>query len=865
MMKRRDVLSATALTVGAVQTGVLSSDGPGVRSATAAGRANARPPIRETMRHHDEPRSGVMLGGIGAGGAELRKDGRFYNWTAFNNEPRLGNPLLGRNVHQESILFFKLRYEVPGEEPRIKILQIEENTQVGNVEVHIYEFPWMSGVAEIKYSARFPYTDLEFTDPDMPVQVRLRAWSPFVPHDMEASSLPAMIFDFSIKNVGKKPADVMLLACGRNMVGYDFEKKLYAAEMSDGAGYRMFEATATGLPDKHGTAGTQAIASLSADSTSHLGWEHRHPYYEAVLRSKKLSDVNENPKRTRKDKSGKRWALEKTFNTIGHSTNLASGKSFDHSFVATWHFPHAWNDAHDKIVGNYYNRRFKSAADVARHVIRNKADLEKRTFGFLDAFYDSDLDTFVLDQINSQLNTFRTSAVLSEEGHLGIIEGLTEVQKWGPVETTDVSVYGSIPLAILFPENLRKTLQAHQAMQHKNGVINHGLRRDFTAEKMIFGAQEKIRLDLHPQHVGMVLRDFFWSNDREYLKSTWESCKAAMEYCVRERDLNNDGMPDMEGIMSSYDNFPMFGTAAYIGSQWLAALAGMVQAAKALGDAPAERRYGDFFATSKKIFEDKLWNGKYYRLWNDEGGKHGGKDEGCLTDQIIGQWVTRFMGLPDLLDRERVKTALKSVLGMSYRKKFGLRNCSWPGGEPWTDVPENIWVDQANTCWSGVELAFASFLMYEGLYKEGVDVIRTVDDRYRKAGRYFDHQEFGGHYYRPMAVFGVLHALLGLSVNQGVMTFDPRFPGKKMRLFFAIPTGTGHYNRAGNTVTLEVATGKLEATALCLSFEKPGAKPKLVLDGKPIDATVTIEGKIVRFVTAQPLHIRAGQKLEARA
>jgi len=33
--------------------------------------------------------------------------------------------------------------------------------------------------------------------------------------------------------------------------------------------------------------------------------------------------------------------------------------------------------------------------------------------------------------------------------------------------------------------------------------------------------------------------------------------------------------------------------------------------------------------------------------------------------------------------------------------------------------------------------------------EEGLAVIKEGDDRYRRSGLYWDHQEFGGHRYRP--------------------------------------------------------------------------------------------------------------------
>ena len=62
----------------------------------------------------------------------------------------------------------------------------------------------------------------------------------------------------------------------------------------------------------------------------------------------------------------------------------------------------------------------------------------------------------------------------------------------------------------------------------------------------------------------MVMRDFFYTNDTAYLKEMWPSVKKAIEYILTERDHNKDQMPEMNGIMCSYDNFPMYGLASYI-------------------------------------------------------------------------------------------------------------------------------------------------------------------------------------------------------------------------------------------------------------------------------------------------------------
>jgi hypothetical protein len=120
-----------------------------------------------------------------------------------------------------------------------------------------------------------------------------------------------------------------------------------------------------------------------------------------------------------------------------------------------------------------------------------------------------------------------------------------------------------------------------------------------------------------------------------------------------------------------------------------------------------------------------------------------------------------------------------------------------------------MWVDQGNTCWTGVELAFASFLLYEGFYEEALDVIRTVDRRYRKNGLYWNHQEFGGHYFRPMASWAILNGLLGFSIHRERLRFDPQLRQSSFKLFFATPTGTAHFIQEPERRRLRCLTGTL--------------------------------------------------------
>lgn len=800
-----------------------------------------------TMYRHSKPRSGAALGGIGAGWFEIRQDGQTYDWNIFNNKP------LGVGAHftmpTVSMLFFLVRYQVEGFNPKIKLLQIEESHKSAAIEGHemYYIFPWLSGVDKIEYSSTFPFSRLRFIDKEMPFIVDLEAWSPFIPHNEKDSSLPAALFDFTITSMTNKKVDVSIFATLRNAVGYDDKKRTYKSSAILKDDYAALEMSCE--MDKSGyNFGHMGLFSMSPGSSYYLGWEHHHPYYEILLRNKDLPNIDDTDGRNQTDeKTGRKKALERCFSTIGWSTKLNGKKNkINHKLGVTWNFPNLYAEdvrtgkkkkgpyLKDQNEGHYYSNFFSSSYEVSQYVADNYERLSTETEAFHDAFFDSSLEEYALDQINSHLNTFITSSWFSREGYFGILEGLSPEQSWAGLATTDVSMYGGVMIASLFPRLDRNTSLLHAQLQRKDGIVTHSIHKNFktAAEREVTG----VRLDMPSQFVYMALRAFLWSGDMEYLKKVWPHCKKAISYVLSERDKNKDLLPYMEGIMCSYDNFPMHGVASYVAGQWLAAVHCAYSVAEILGDAEALSEYEQVFEKGKAVFEDKVWNGAYYRLYNNEPQKENDKDEGCLTDQMIGQWALHLVNGPRFLRKDRIDKALKSILSLNFYPEYGLRNCQWPGDEFLHDVKDDTWVDQANTVWSGVELEFASFLLYEGFEKEAYEIIKNVDDRYKKWGLYYDHKEFGGHYYRPMSAWGIINAALGLGIKNHNYSFSPKIQGRKIKLFFTFSGGYAHYKRnnkiSSETQKITPVRGKLIIHSVTLETIIKPVSIKLKLNGE---------------------------------
>jgi uncharacterized protein (DUF608 family) len=847
-------------------------------------------PVVETYSNACRVRSGIAMGGLGTGSVELRKDGQFYNWTIFNNWPLgTGEPVttksFPRSFAEDAYLFFLVRYQVEGGKPEIKLLQLNNSLSEAGLQSIDYYYPWMSAVDKIEYQASFPFTGLTFTDPGMPFVISLEAFSPFIPHDNKNSSLPGCYFNFRVTSKSDKQIKVFLIATLRNLVGYDKTDKYFVTREYAGETMRGFSMSCAGMDTLHSSWGSMGLYSLSAGSTCYLGWEHKHPYYEKLLVSDRFPNLNDTENRNHLQQGTKRANFsdnkdQRCFSSVGISRELMPGNSFDHSFVLSWFFPNQYGAVEDhhavsqtdadyslnlKITGNqghYYSNFFSSDYEVAHYFMMNASKLRAGTLRFTDNLYSSSLPRFVLDQVNSQLNTFISSSTYTRNGHFGIREGLTPEKPWGPNATIDVSLYGSASIIALFPELQKNMMRQHQRLQTPLGEINHGL--GFDLENTQLGTAGVFhRIDLVPNYIQMVIRDFFWTGDTSYLREMWPSVKKGIDYILNNRDADGDSMPEMKGIMCSYDNFPMFGLASYIQSQWLAAMASVKKAAPVVNDDATERLAESILSKGMELMNVRLWNGQYFDLSNDYLGDKG-RDKGVLTDQLVGQWVAHQSGLGYIQDPVKIKSSLQTILDHSFTPGFGLRNCTWPEYPDLYPIHETeLWVDQANTCWSGVELAFASLLIYEGMTEEGLAVIKTVNDRYRRSGLYWDHQEFGGHYYRPLSAWSILHAFLGLGISCGNYAFNPHMEGDNYRLFFSHGNGTAHYLRQGNKVMISVRSGRM--TILSLELKNSGissANPLLFVDGKKIKVSgITHMDGVCRIQMKQPLVLMEGSEI----
>jgi uncharacterized protein (DUF608 family) len=125
---------------------------------------------------------GMPVGGICAGQLYLGGDGQLWHWDIFNRlvkteDAHYKNPLTPDEVLDQG---FALRI-LSGAKEEIRPLNAK-------------------GFPGVTFCGEYPIGTVTYADPAFPLEVTLEAFSPFIPLDVDDSSLPATVLKFTVKN-----------------------------------------------------------------------------------------------------------------------------------------------------------------------------------------------------------------------------------------------------------------------------------------------------------------------------------------------------------------------------------------------------------------------------------------------------------------------------------------------------------------------------------------------------------------------------------------------------------------------------------------------------------------------------------------
>ncbi|MEA5618833.1 GH116 family glycosyl hydrolase [Cronbergia sp. UHCC 0137] len=477
---------------------------------------------------------------------------------------------------------------------------------------------------------------------------------------------------------------------------------------------------------------------------------------------------------------------------------LQPGESLEVPFVLSWDLPvteFAEGVNYYRRYTDFFGRNGENAGQIAKTALQAYQNWRSLIEIWQKPILDrQDLPEWFKMALFNELYDLTSGGTLwnaaSERdpvGQFAVLECLD--YRW--YESLDVRLYGSFGLLMLFPELEKSVMRAFAraipqgddrtriigyyltinaesplAVRKVAGATPHdlGAPNEHVWEKTNYTSYQDCNLwkDLGCDFVLLVYRDFIFTggNDVEFLANCWEAIVQTLDY-VKTFDLDGDGIPENSGAPDqTFDDWRLQGVSAYCGGLWLAAL----EAAMAISDILADRKdtktqksiYQSWLQQSLPIYQEKLWNGEYYRLDSESG------SDVVMADQLCGQFYARLLGLPDIVPSDRTLSALQKVYDACFIKfcngQFGAANGVRPDGSP-----ENPHATHPLEVWTGINFGLAAFLVQMGMGDEAMQLTQAVVSQIYNNGLQFRTPEAitaagtfrASTYLRAMAIWAI--------------------------------------------------------------------------------------------------------------
>ncbi len=757
--------------------------------------------------------SGIPLGGIGSGSVELLPDGEFHYWQ-IANPPRLTRISLDKKVDDGESSTGALSFWVRAKRENSKLIIRKLGMKTDADDFTYRMFSWNKPVERIDFDGRFPVCGLNYIDADLPCKVSLRAVSPFVPHNSDVSATPGFYLDFTVENPTNENLEISLLgALEPNFANKKEGCKNILVNMGNGFGVHIQPESIS----KSSSCGDICLSIMSNGDNSYITADNfrflkeyvsnsnfgvtqesflfdfresgvlpnseigvkpttiplnlklltnekldslcdeysKYPFAISLL--KRIQYCSPDFPSSREEKIAflkccrkQMWRMGKDFGSCAlcSKITLAPNEKKFVRFVLSWYFPNHFSKK-GKRLGHYYENLYKNSLDANIFLTDNYDSVYKSAVDFADLLYNTNLPSAYPDAWSSNLSQLVKSSCYLKNGKFGLWEGLG----YCGFHTTDITYHASFGLVNLFPDLQKKQMKMGAEFQRKDGRVHHLFKPDFQHVDNGFD-----RVDMNMQFVLMVLRDYLFTGDKDYLISLWDNVKRAMD-SIEKLDTDGDGLSDYDTKRNTYDSWNFSGTPAYISILWLAALKSALIIAEKMGDQTRQNKWNTILEKGKVSLEEKLWNGEYYNLWRNETET----DESLMSDQLDGEWFLRMMGISGNISDDRIRDVVKFIFEKNFDSEAGLINADCHENKKTTiHTYKNC---QAGAVWTGIGYAFSALALSVGLNEIANTEIQSIHNNQMRLGSFWDHWECGHHYTRPMSSWTTLHAALGLSVD----------------------------------------------------------------------------------------------------
>jgi non-lysosomal glucosylceramidase len=794
------------------------------------------------------------LGGVCAGSISLGGRGQLRDWEIFNRPDKGNSP---------SYAFPAIWAQAEGAKPVTHVLESRlQPPYMGSSGLGTQNAPGLTRLESGTFTGEFPFARVDFSDPTLPVRVSLEAFSPFIPHDPDNSGLPVAILRYRVTNPGRVAAKVSIAWSVDNPTGRTPASDTRLNEHRSSGRLEGLYMTSPDLPGNDPLKGGFVLAALDrgdANFTYLRGWKRDRWWNSPMLYWDDFSADGE---------LGPEPEVRSAVGAICLSRNLAAGAHADYTFLLAWHFPNrtprrcGWTAPkgdEDTLIGNWYTTRFADAWAAAEYASEHLPELESKTRNFAAAVRESTIPGVIKDAATANLSTlvtqvcFRTSdgefhGFEGANDHAGCCHGsCTHVWNY---ETTTAHLFPS------FARSLRKTSFGYDC--DAAGALH--FRENLPHKEPLWGFAAA------DGQMGQILHayiDWRLSGDTAWLRELWPGIKKAIEFCWVPGgwDADRDGV--MEGVQHNTYDVEFYGPNPMCGIYYLGGLRAAEEMARALGDSASATEYRRLFDSGSKWIDANLFNGEYYvqkirgmakdkiapSLRSDMGSDDTVNPEyqvgnGCLADQLIGQYLADVAGLGPLVSPANVRKTLASLYRYNYhrtlvnhdtvQRTYALNDeaalviCDYGKAER-PRIPFPYYAE----AWSGIEYLVGSHMMFAGMVREGVEFYRNVRLRHDGEKRNpWDEPECGHHYARAMSAWSGVLAMSGFRYRGEEQAVEINAPAGH-RCLWTTGTGWGTFNVSTTGATIRVAHGTLPVHT-CIVNRKKSSPEKTLQAGEQL-------------------------------
>ena len=619
--------------------------------------------------------AGVPLGGVGAGCIEMGRDGRFRNITINNNRTAEARIPVSRGG------FLAVRTALRG---RVSVRFLQPDSDIPFEKAGIA--PVFTPVEQMGWRGLYPRADYRYQDPQSPVDVRWTAFSPIIPYDADASTLPVMLCYVDVHNAAEQVVEVSVVLNWENLCGCIAT----ATPLDRGPMRIVFAEPPEQPPDDQGAespppppVGMEFGCANSWETNAHgnyclltpndnevqvtvLGWDETdaegiRAFWEQFRDNGVLPNTFEEDPRAHSA-------------AVCCSFELAPGARRRAIYALAWYCPRF--EVGGRNQGNRYAALFPNARAVAQRALKFHQYYFHAVESWHRCFLASSLPRWLSRMLINNNYVLSTNTLLTRDGHFAMFE-TPEDPRTGVL---DRRFHSSIGTVLFFPQFAFSELEQFAKAEQPNapGRLYRYLGKLNVHQPKSDDEQGEL-MDLNAKFVLMVYRDYHMTGRLADLRKVYPRLKQVMRY-ILQKDDNNDGLPEAKGFRTTYDDWKFYGVDSYSGSIWLAAIRAYGELTRVLGMQEETEWCNRLFRRARSSFERRLWNekGGYY-YFHDNAGATQLPDEpvphGCVSGQLAGQWYADFLGLGCLFPPAHIRRALEAIFDCHER---GHAMTSWP-------------------------------------------------------------------------------------------------------------------------------------------------------------------------------------------